>query len=198
MTREEFILALNKKLKFMNTQEKEEAINYYQEYIDDALDSDKDWEEISKSLGTPDEVAAKIKADYSVKKVKEKPSLSNSIKLLFAVLGLFFIGIPIAIPIAIGLLSIVLAIVIVIFAILITLIAVIISVIIALCALFGFAISLLVTNPVAGIGLLGLVLVGTGVIILFTYGVIRLTSIIFILLAKLIKKIIYSFRRERK
>src|SRR6185369_14013506 len=110
--------------------------------------------EIEASLGTPHDIASKIKADYSVNKVKQKPTLTNAMKALVAVLGIF--AFPIAAPLAIGLIVLVFALVIGAFALCFGLFGAALGAIVALGVAIGTAISLIPATPALGFGLLGL------------------------------------------
>lgn len=60
MTRAEYMRQLENLLKGVPDAEKEEALQYYNDYFDDA--SDKEDDDIIKSLGSPEELAESIKA----------------------------------------------------------------------------------------------------------------------------------------
>ncbi|HOV69708.1 MAG TPA: DUF1700 domain-containing protein [Clostridia bacterium] len=196
MTREEFMSALEKKLYFMNKSEREKALDFYHEYIEDAASSGKSWDDIEKSLGTPSDVAAKIKADYRITQVNEKPSLSNSIKLLIAVLGLC--SLPITLPIAIILLVAVVVMIVIAFSILVAIISGLIAAVAAIVSLFISAVTTIASSPGLGLGMLGVMLISAGLLILVFYGIIRLTGAILIVVSKLIKRLIESMRKGDK
>jgi uncharacterized membrane protein len=56
MTREEYLNELNKALKRIPKEERENAISYYREYFEDAGDE----QEVIRELGEPKELARKI------------------------------------------------------------------------------------------------------------------------------------------
>lgn len=63
MTRAEYMRQLESLLSSVPDAEKEEALQYYNDYFDDASDQEDD--EIIKALGTPEELAESIKAGLS-------------------------------------------------------------------------------------------------------------------------------------
>ena len=60
MNRLEFMSELEKLLSDISENEREEALNYYNDYLDDGGVENE--EEVIRSLGSPKEVAATIKA----------------------------------------------------------------------------------------------------------------------------------------
>lgn len=66
MNKIEFLERLEKLLADVPYTERREALNYYTEYFEDA---DKDEEEVMKTLGTPEEVAANIREEYASKEI---------------------------------------------------------------------------------------------------------------------------------
>jgi len=195
MTQDDFFNELEKKLHFMSDTEKNEAINYYKEYVFEAEASGKLWDEIYNSLGSPKDVVVIIQADYRINKAKEKPSLRNSVKLLIAVLGLC--ALPTALPLAIVLLAVIIAIVVAIFACLVSIGVVVIVFFSIAFSMISTSITMIGTDPVSGIGLLGLCLIATGLLILTGYGIMRISSHIIVLLANFIKKINEGLRRKK-
>ena len=96
MNKSEFMEQLKSHLKRLPHEEYNEAIAYYEEYLEEGGD------ETLESLGTPQQVAAKIFADY-VEKPKEDGKKDDRNKLL--VIILVICGIPILLPVGIGLFS---------------------------------------------------------------------------------------------
>nr|WP_315020290.1 DUF1700 domain-containing protein [uncultured Aminipila sp.] len=110
MNRQEFIKKLESELSKLPKNEIKDAIDYYNEYLDDAgLEN----EEIAlKELGNPSRIATQIKADFavkqlSIKKAGDKADGKKGIAIIWwVILGIFTA--PVALPIAItgGLLAI--------------------------------------------------------------------------------------------
>lgn len=63
MSKEEYISELRARIAHLPREEREAAMSYYVEYLEDA--GDKSMEEIIAELGTPQEVAERIIADYA-------------------------------------------------------------------------------------------------------------------------------------
>lgn len=61
MNKEQFLTELRRELHFLPAEEVEDAVRYYEEYFDDATDSE---EEISQSLGSPQRVAEVFRKEY--------------------------------------------------------------------------------------------------------------------------------------
>lgn len=66
MTREEYIRELRARIAHLPKEEREAAMSYYVEYLEDA--ADKSMEEIIMELGTPRDVAERIIADCAQSK----------------------------------------------------------------------------------------------------------------------------------
>jgi len=193
MTRAEFMAKLRELLSDITEAEREEALNYYEDYFDDAgIENEAS---VIASLGSPERVAATIKdglndsegmnGEFSEngytnttydnrEEVAERTALSKStgadkksgIWILILILCLF--GLPIVLPVAAGLLSaafgIFCAVVAVIFAVMVTGIAVVVTG----AALIMAAIATLISAPVVGILLLGAGLIVGGIGVLIT------------------------------
>lgn len=105
MNKEEFLTVLRKKLKCLPKQEREEAVAYYAEYIEDA------GEEALVMMESPGEAARKIiteQACLGLEAEKKKGTLKT---LWLVLLGIF--AAPMAIPVAIGLAAVAFAVVLV-------------------------------------------------------------------------------------
>jgi len=191
MNRETFINRLEQLLSDIPKTERDEALNYYEDYIEDAGEENE--EEVIASLGSPEKIAQNIReglqqnraeGEYSEKGysygkeqkdevaittqnagAKGKKGPTTSMVILLIILGVF--ALPILGPIAIAALSIVFAIFCVIasliFAVFILGVALLLAGIVAVIA----GIVTLVTNILAGslaIGV-GLLLFGIGLFI---------------------------------
>ena len=192
MNRAEFMARLRDLLSDITEAEREEALNYYEDYFDDAGVENE--ASVIASLGSPERVAATIKdslndsegvnGEFSEKgytnttydnrdEVAERtavgkangPDKKSGIWILILILCLF--GLPIVLPVAAGLLS-------ALFGLLCGVIAVIFAVMVAGASIVVAGVSLLVAGiatlieaPVVGILLLGagLILGGIGVLI---------------------------------
>ena len=120
MKREEFMLKLESLLQDISKEEREEALQYYKDYFDDAGAENED--SIIKELGSPEKVAKTLKEDigenpsedseysemgynYSSENtgnapaVKKKPWTNDTLKIILIVL-IIIVGTPIIMPIA--------------------------------------------------------------------------------------------------
>lgn len=76
MTREEYLSALKGNLNSLSEDEKAEALQYYSDFFEDANDDQK----VMDELGNPEELAAKIKENFSNALVKTAAENSNEEK----------------------------------------------------------------------------------------------------------------------
>jgi len=88
MNKEEYLKKLDKLLKKLPEEDREDLILDYEEHFGIGLENGRTEEEISEALGDPENVAKQIKADYMVKKAEDKPSPSSIIEAVLAVAGL--------------------------------------------------------------------------------------------------------------
>lgn len=188
MNRAEFMARLRDLLSDITEAEREEALNYYEDYFDDAGVENE--ASVIASLGTPEKVAATIKdglsdgtgangefsetgySSYTYDKDEVATTSSNKKKnlsggMLVAIIILCVFALPILGPVAIGLLSaafgILCAVVSVLFAVMVAGIAIVVTGI----ALIVSGIVALIEAPVVGILLagIGLILAGLGILI---------------------------------
>ena len=193
MTKEQYLNELSLKLTKLPQAERDNAIIFYTEYIDDAFENGKPMDEIIQTLGKPEDVAAKIIADYSVNKAKEKPSLTNGLKALIAVLSVF--AIPIAAPAAIAIIAVIFALLIAVFSVAFSLIMAALGLYIAVAVMLGVSIVLMFTEPMLGIATLGVSMIASGVLILLAYCFIKLASVMVTGTSFLIKSIVDKNRK---
>ena len=193
MTKEQYLSELALKLTKLPQLERDNAITFYTEYIDDAMENGKTMQEIEVTLGNPGDVAAKIIADYSVNKAKEKPSLSNGLKALIAVLGVF--AIPIAAPAAIAIVVIIVALLITVFSVAFSLIMTAVGLFIAVAFMLGVSIVFLFTDTMLGLATLGASMIASGILIFLGYCFIKLASVMVTGTSFFIKSIIDKNRK---
>ena len=195
MNKKEFLRKLRSELSRLPEEEREDAIRYYEEYIDDAGEENE--EKAVSELGNPAKIATQIKADYAVKQLGSNKNAANNnpktgiTAIFWIILGIF--AAPVALPFAIvgGVLAIVL------FA---TFIAIVISILISIIAVFGAGIlafiagvSLIVVDFSSAILSMGLGLCFVGGTLLLGTGVILGTRAIIRAIARSA-----SARRQRK
>ena len=104
MDRKEWLRKLKSELHKLPKNEVEDALNYYNEYFDEAGPEHE--EEILIELGSPTRVATQIKADYAVRQLDEESKVGGShfrLGRVGSVVAAAIAGIlaaPIALPIA--------------------------------------------------------------------------------------------------
>jgi uncharacterized membrane protein len=99
MNRHEFIAELKKKLRKLPFDEIKEAVDYYEQYFDDAGDENE--QAVLEELGSPSRVASQITATFAVNKADTEKSGKKGLHLVwFVILALF--AAPIAVPIALS------------------------------------------------------------------------------------------------
>jgi uncharacterized membrane protein len=169
MTKNEFFLQLEKHLSDIPAAESNKVIDYYNEYFQEAAEAGKPEEEILSSIETPDKIAARVKAEAIFIQAEKKPTISNWIKVMIAVLGVF--ALPIAFPIAISVFAVIFAMSIAVLGIIIFLGVAAAGLIIAGIALFAAGTGLLFAGGgAAAIGKagIGLVLLGLALFMAMT------------------------------
>ena len=116
MNRNEFLNELEKRLLYIPAEDRQDALEYYDEYISDMGLSDED--DVIEKLGTPKDVAHDI-IDNCTQKHIEKAKEEKTVKGKATVLWLSLLGIlslPLSLPLGIAVITIALALVIVVFA----------------------------------------------------------------------------------
>ena len=189
MSRKAFMARLDELLADITEAEKDEALSYYEEYFEDAGPENE--EEVISSLGSPEKVAATIKAGLSENAqeegefsetgytnsyydVKDEVATVNNRKglggigtggwIIILILCLFALPIlgPILLGIAGTIFGVLVAIAAVIFAVLVTGIALVVAAVAMVAA--GFA--ALFATPLVGVALIGAALLAAGIGIL--------------------------------
>jgi Predicted membrane protein len=77
-----FIEDLRRQLQGIPDQEINEAVGYYEEYLNGADEAGKDIDEILLSLGSPDKIASMIRAEVSIAIAQQSPGLKNFASVL--------------------------------------------------------------------------------------------------------------------
>ena len=105
MNKQEFINDLKSRLRRLPADDVDSAINYYEEYFDDAGAENE--QDTIKALGSPAAVASKIIGEYAINEVKEpkESKKSNLTPLWIAILAIC--ASPIALPIIIAVIAVV-------------------------------------------------------------------------------------------
>lgn len=98
MKRSEWLKQLEKELRKLPKKEREDVIEYYVEYLNEAGPENE--EEVLKGFGNPAKVAAEIKADYAISRLEENEERKKGPRvkwILLAVLG-GIVSAPITFP----------------------------------------------------------------------------------------------------
>ena len=206
MSRTEFMNQLKNLLWDIPEGEREEALNYYEDYFDDAGVENE--AQVITSLGSPEKVAAIIKeglkeeakeqGEYSETGYtgygqsqkdeviaygndKKKKSFSDRVKGLgtggmILVLILAIFALPILGPVGIGILSAIFGILVAAAVVLFILVIIGIAFLVAGASIFALAVANLLVTPAIGIMLLGLSLLIIGIGILITIAGIKVVT----------------------
>lgn len=111
MSKEEYLKKLRSKIKKLPQEEIATAIDYYQEYFDEAGEDSAD--AVIKRLGSPSYVASQIMADYAVKDIdNETKTAKKSVSSVWFIIMAIFAA-PIGLPLLLAVFILILALVIV-------------------------------------------------------------------------------------
>lgn len=200
MNRIEFMTQLAALLQDVPVEERREAMQYYNDYFDDAGEENE--QQVIKELESPKKVSENIKADlkgsdttgqgygYQEEKrdaayparadqVQTEPAKKNNIWKILLILAIVLVCAPIVIPIVLAIVSLVVGVVICVFAGFASVVIAAIAIAIVGVFLIGFGISALFSNPPVGLGLFGtgLILIVLGAI--GTVAGVRLCMVVF-------------------
>jgi uncharacterized membrane protein len=144
MNRSEFFNRLEQGLTKVSREERDAALDYYNEYFDDAGPENE--QRVIEELGSPAQIAARIRADSAVKQLEgdPKPSMKKGVSAVWLVI-LAILAAPIALPLAVGAAALAIGI---------------------LAALIGVIIALVVSVAACFIG--GVVVVASGIAVMAT------------------------------
>ena len=169
MTQTEFMTQLANRLIDIPPEERRAALDFYNNYFQDAKDEGKNESEIVASLESPAQIATRIRAEFAFAQARREPANPrNTGRVLAAVFGI--LSLPITIPAAIVVLALGIALAAVVLVVVVAAVAVVFA-----CAAAAFLVGinaavLLVTG--AGTGamipvLLGMALMSLGLAVLF-------------------------------
>lgn len=123
MNKTAYIKELDRRLKYLPKEDKEDVLLYYKEYIEEMNISDD--EDVTIKLGKPQDVAREIIENCTAKAVEEQKE-NKSVKSSGKVVWLVILGIaslPVSLPITIAAVAVAVALLIAVFAIIIALFA---------------------------------------------------------------------------
>lgn len=95
MNKEQYLKNLDKALKRLPQEEREDIIQDFKEHFSIGLEEGKTEEAISDSLGSPQQIAKELLATYHLEKVKTTATTGNILRAMWAVVGLSFFNIVI-------------------------------------------------------------------------------------------------------
>lgn len=167
MNKSEYIKELERRLKYIPTEDREDAISYYTEYLDEIELSEN--EDISNKIGTPKEIAKEIIENATTKAINEQQenkSVKGSGKIVWLVI-LGIASIPVSLPLVCVALVVAITLMITIFAIVFSFVVAAVAIVFAgFCALAASVITPGFANKLIGIGA-GAAMIGVGVLALF-------------------------------
>lgn len=167
MNKSEYIKELERRLKYIPTEDREDAISYYTEYLDEIELSES--EDISNKIGTPKEIAKEIIENATTKAINEQQenkSVKGSGKIVWLVI-LGIASIPVSLPLVCVALVVAITLMITIFAIVFSFVVAAVAIVFAgFCALAASVITPGFANKLIGIGA-GAAMIGVGVLALF-------------------------------
>jgi uncharacterized membrane protein len=106
MKKKEFIKELNKNLKGLSKEDREEIIEDYEEHFEIGKKKKREESEIAKSLGNPKQIAKQAKLELMIAKAEDDKSVGNIFRVVFATIGLSFFNLVFVVGIFFGLLGI--------------------------------------------------------------------------------------------
>ena len=184
MTQTEFMTQLANRLIDIPLEERRAALDFYNNYFQDARDEGRSDAEVIASLESPAQIAARIRAEFAFAQARRDPANpKNTGRVLAAVFGI--LSLPITVPAAIVVLALGIALTAVLLAFVLTAVGIVLACV-GTAFLVGLnAAVLLVTG--AGTGamfpvLLGMALMALGLTVLF--------ATVFWLLLKLLARVI--------
>lgn len=206
MNRTEFMTELAALLQDIPVEERREAMQYYNDYFDDAGPENE--QQVIDELESPGKVAANIKADmegsakdrgeftengysdpqfqqrempagkYKYQSTAEPPKTNNALKIIL-IIAIIVVGAPIVFPIALAVMATVFACLAAAFGIFLALVLVAVSLVVAGVILVVTGITLLIPHLAVGLGLIGTGLILTVVGVIGTVAAVRVCMIVF-------------------
>jgi len=103
MSKSSFLQQLNESLKPLSSKERADILQDYEEHFSIGLEEGKTEEEIVTSLGSPNQIAKELLADYHVEQATAKVTTQNILRATWAVIGLAFFNVVIVLGPAVAL-----------------------------------------------------------------------------------------------
>lgn len=183
----QYIEELVSHLKPLEAAERDEVINFYQEYLEDG--GFTSYDACVTELGTSKQLARKILADYSIKNLSEPESKTSSrsaskmpqaqVRTIWLII-LALLSTPITIPLAMGVIGILFGVIVTVLAILFAIVVVFIAAVVVTVVAVFVGVTLLTSSfwtaifyLGVGIATIGLFLIGLPILIWIIKGLIR-------------------------
>lgn len=128
MTKQQFLTRLGNALLSLPQEERAQALNYYREYIEDAVEAGRTEEEVTASMDAPETIAAQLRRESAFAVAAAKPTPRNTSRALIAALGI--LSLPITLPLGIAIIAIAAAILALLLSLVIAAVAVIVAVVV--------------------------------------------------------------------
>jgi len=109
LTREQFLTQLNSSLNGISSVERQDILQDYEEHFAIGLEEGKTEQQITESLGSPNQIARELMAMHHLDKVETTVTTGNIVRAVWAVIGLGFFNIVIVLGPFIGLLGVIFA-----------------------------------------------------------------------------------------
>lgn len=109
MNKKQFLIKLDSYLQKLPSAERHDILQDFEEHFAFGIEEGKTEEEITESLGSPQQIAKELKATYHIEKVEEKVTTGNVLRAVIAAISLGFFNFVIVLGPFIGLVSVVVA-----------------------------------------------------------------------------------------
>ncbi|MDF2594151.1 MAG: hypothetical protein K0R69_492 [Clostridia bacterium] len=164
MNRYEFIGELRNRLKRLPEEEQQEAINYYEEYFDEAAIG---YDPINlNEIGRPAVIASEILAQTAVRHVEAYPKSPKSNASAIGLIIVAILGAPIALPLALALVAVVCALIAAIGAVVLALCLTIVALGVSGVAMLVVGFIKLAVEPATGVVFMGMAMLFIGITLL--------------------------------
>ena len=105
MNKKEFIDTLYLSLHSISEEEKRDILMDYEEHFQVGLERGLSEEEVSRNLGSPEQIAKQFKYSSLVNRAEQRTTPTNVIRVIFAGIGLGFFNLVLGLPLIVTVLS---------------------------------------------------------------------------------------------
>lgn len=109
MNKEQFLNRLDSSLKKLSQEERQDILQDFEEHFVIGLEEGKTEDQISDSLGSPNQIAKELLASYHLEKMKTTTTTGNILRAVWAVIGLGFFNLVIVLGPFIALAAVIIA-----------------------------------------------------------------------------------------